>query len=161
MFSFNGEKKSIDKSMILYYKTHGSRQRINNKPIRVGCNIWILADNVGQCKPNESLMKEKQVASTTYWRLGENAVLQRIACSSPTFIHDLFINNYFTSFRQMTHLGVNIIRAAGVLNINRLRQCLSLGTSSYRKTNLITLNSAHQAQKVVQLWQWCVDTTTG
>ena len=84
-----------------------------------------------------------------------------IACSSPTLTHHLFMDNYFTSFRQMTHLGVNIIRATGVLNNNRLRECLSLGTSSCKKTNLTTLNSAHQAQKVVQLWQWCVDTTTG
>ena len=74
-----------------------------------------------------------------------------IACSSPTLTHHLFMDNYFTSFRQMTHLGVNIIRATGVLNNNRLRECLSLGTSSCKKTNLTTLNSAHQAQKVVQL----------
>ena len=154
MFSLNGENKSIDKSMVLYYKTHGSRQRINNKPIRVGYNVWILAEaygNVGQCEPNESLMKEKHVASTAYWRLGENVVSRRIACLSPTLNHHLFMDNYFTSFRQMTHLGVNIIRATGVLNNNRLRECLSLGTSSCKKTNLTTLNSAHQAQKVVQL----------
>ena len=30
MFSLNGENKSIDNSMDLYYKTHGSRQRINS-----------------------------------------------------------------------------------------------------------------------------------
>ena len=38
-FSFNGENKSIDESMIPYYGTHGSRQQINNKPIQVGYNI--------------------------------------------------------------------------------------------------------------------------
>ena len=33
------------------------------------------------------------------------------------------INNYFTSFRLLTHLGVNNIRAKGVLKKNRLRKC--------------------------------------
>ena len=43
-FSFNGESKSINKSMIPFYGTYGSKQRINNKPIRVGYIIWILAE---------------------------------------------------------------------------------------------------------------------
>ena len=38
-FSFNGENKSIEESMIPYYGTHGSRQQINNKPIQEGHNI--------------------------------------------------------------------------------------------------------------------------
>ena len=110
MFSFNGENKSIYEPTIPYCRTHDSRQRINNKQIRLGYNIWILAEAYGyvvQCEPNEGLKKGKQVPSTTYCRLGENVVLRRIACSSPTLSYHLFMDNYFTSFRQLTHLGVN------------------------------------------------------
>ena len=46
-FTFNGENKSIDQSMISYYANHGSRQRINNKPIRVEYNIWVFAEAYG------------------------------------------------------------------------------------------------------------------
>ena len=46
-FFFNKKKKTIDKFMILYYGTHGSKQRINNKSIRVGYNIWILVQAYG------------------------------------------------------------------------------------------------------------------
>ena len=46
-FSFNEDYKSIGESMIPYYRTHGIRQRINNKPIRVGYNIWVLAEAYG------------------------------------------------------------------------------------------------------------------
>ena len=37
--TFNEEKKSIDQSMITYFANHSSRQRMNNKPNRVGCKI--------------------------------------------------------------------------------------------------------------------------
>ena len=46
-FFFNKKKKTIDKFMILYYETHGSKQRINNKSIRVGYNNWILVEAYG------------------------------------------------------------------------------------------------------------------
>ena len=46
-FFFNKKKKTIDKFMILYYRTHGSKQRINNKSIRVGYNNWILVEAYG------------------------------------------------------------------------------------------------------------------
>ena len=46
-FSFNGENKSIDESMIPYDGSHGRRQQINNKPIRAGYNIWVIAEAFG------------------------------------------------------------------------------------------------------------------
>ena len=58
------------------------------------------------------------------------------------------MDNYFTSFRLFTHLGVNSIPTKGVLNKNRSIKTLSLGTNNYRKKrNVTTLNSAHQAKK--------------
>ena len=62
-FTFNGENKSVDKSMIPYYGNHASRQRINNKPIRVRSSIWVLAEADGfvvQFKPNQSAKKGKK-----------------------------------------------------------------------------------------------------
>ena len=70
-FSFNGENKTTDESTISYYKTHSDRQRINNKPIRVGYNIWVLAETYGyvvQFGPNQGVKKEKQVASSFKWK---------------------------------------------------------------------------------------------
>ena len=44
-------------------------------------------------------------------------------CLTPTFGFDIFMRNDFISFHLITHLGINKIRAAGVLNKNRLRKC--------------------------------------
>ena len=57
------------------------------------------------------------------------------------------MNNYFTSFRLLTLLEVNNIRATRVLKINKLRKCTIIGTNSYKNRNVATLNSAHQAKK--------------
>ena len=74
---FQGEIKSIDKSMNAYYGTHGSRQRIN-KLIRVGYNMWVLGEACGyvvQFEPYQCVKKVKQIPSFTEWGLGENAYL--------------------------------------------------------------------------------------
>ena len=45
-------------------------------------------------------------------------------CLIPTFSFDIFVENYFTSFRLFTRLRVNNIWATGVLDKNRLRKCI-------------------------------------
>ena len=86
-FTFNGENKSIHQSKISCYANHGSRQRIRSKSIRIGYNIWVLAETYGyvvQFEPNQGVKKRKQVASSTKWGLGENVVLQLMECLPPT-----------------------------------------------------------------------------
>ena len=69
--------------------------------------------------------------------------LRLMECLTPSVSFDVFMDSYFTSFRLLTHLGVNDIRAKRVLNKNRLRKC----NISCKKRNLATLKSAHQAKK--------------
>ena len=64
---------------------------------------------VVQLRPCQGGKKGKQFASSTKWGLGENAVLRLIESLTPTFRFDIFINNYFTSFHLLIHLGVNNI----------------------------------------------------
>ena len=49
-------------------------------------------------------------------------------CLPPTVSCHIFMDNYFTSFRLLTHLGVNNIQATGVLNN-------ILETNSYKKSS--------------------------
>ena len=68
-------------------------------------------------------------------------------CLTPSASFDIFMDNYFISFRLLTHLGVNNIRTTRVLNKNRLRKCTIIGDKQLQKRNVATLNSAHQAKK--------------
>ena len=69
------------------------------------------------------------------WRLGEKLVLLLMECLTPTACFDIFMDNYFTSFRLLTHLGVNHIRVTGVLNKNRLCKCTINGDKQLQKNN--------------------------
>ena len=76
--SFNGEDKPIDESMIPYFDTHGSRQRINNKPIRIAYKFGVLAEAycyVIQFELYQSAKIGKKIVSQTRWCLGEKFVL--------------------------------------------------------------------------------------
>ena len=50
-----------------------------------------------------------QVSSSTKWRLGENVVLWLMECLTPSVSFDIFMDNYFTSFRLLIQLGVKNI----------------------------------------------------
>ena len=92
--------------------------------------------------------KHSKVSSFTKWRSGENVVLRMMECLTATVSFDIFMDNYFTSFRLLTHLGVNNIRATRVLNKNSLRKVTIIGDKLLqKKRNVGTLKSAHQAKK--------------
>ena len=100
-FTFSGENKSIDQSKIPYYPNHGSRQRIKSKSIRIGYNIWVLAEAYGyvvQFEPYQGVKKGKQFASSTKWGLGENAVLRLMECLPPTVSYNILMNKLFQFF---------------------------------------------------------------
>ena len=77
--------------------------------------------------------KQSNVSSSTKWRLGENVALRLMECLTQTVSFDIFMDNYFTSFRQLTHLRVNNIRATPVLNKNRLSKCAIIGDKQLQK----------------------------
>ena len=112
--------------MIPCYGTHGSRQRINSKSIKEEYIIWVLVTEaygyVVQIRPYQGAKTGKQVVSSAKWGLGENVVMWLMECLTPTFSFDILMDNYFTYFRLLANLGVNNIRAAGMLNKNRLRK---------------------------------------
>ena len=102
---------------------------------------------VVQFRPNQVVKKGKQVASSSKLGLAENVVLRLMECLTPTVSFYIFMDNYFTSFRLLTHLGVNNIRALGVHNKNRLPKCTIIRNKQLQKRNKATLNSTHQAKR--------------
>ena len=78
---------------------------------------------------------------------------------TPTVSFDIFMDNYFTSFHLLTHLGVNKIRSTGVLNKNRLSNCTSIGDKQLQKEikmerDHFEQRSPHQAKKQCNLCGW-------
>ena len=111
------------------------------------CKIWVLVVKVYgyvvHFRPYQGVKKGKQVASSTKWSLGENVALCLMACLTATFSFEIFMDNYFTSFRLLTHLWVNKIWATGVFNKNRL----CIGDKQLQKEECDHLKCTHQAKK--------------
>ena len=64
--------------------------------------------------------------------LGEN-VLHLVECLTLTFSFGMFMDDYFTSFCLLTHLGVNNNRATLVQNKNRLHKCIFIGSKQLQE----------------------------
>ena len=68
-------------------------------------------------------------------------------CLTQTITFDIFMDNYFTSFRLPTHLRVNDIQARRVLNKKWLRICTVIGDKHLQKKGTWPLWKAHIKQK--------------
>ena len=91
--------------------------------------------------------KHFKISSSFKWRLGENVILRLMKCLTSTVTFDIFMGNYFTSFRLLTYIGINNIQVTGVPNKNRLHKYSIIGDQQLqRKSNVATLNSAFQAK---------------
>ena len=139
--------------MIPCHGTHGSRHRINNKSIQEEYKIWVLVAEaygyVVQFTPYHGTRKGKQVDSSTKCGLGENVVLWFMERLTTAFSFDILMDNYFKSFRLLTHLGVNNILATGVLNKNRLRKCNIIGNRQLQKKERGHFEQRTSSKKVV------------
>ena len=91
--------------------------------------IWLC---IVPFEPYQGVKKGK-VASFIKWGLGGNIVFPLMKCLPPTLSYHIFKDNYFTSSRLLTHLGVNNIRATGVLKKNRLNKSTIIGYKQLQK----------------------------
>ena len=102
-------------------------------------------------RPYQGTKKGKQVASSTKWGLGDNVVLRLMECLTPTVSFDLFMDNYFTSFRLfvcLPTLELTTFEQEVCSTKIGYANTLSSGTNSCKKRNVATLNSAaHIKQK--------------
>lgn len=126
-FAPNKDNKSIDESMIPYYGRNSSKQRMQNKPVRVGYKMWVLAESSGyvlQFDPYAGAKSgRKQHSSTNSWGLSENVVLSLCEALPKDDAQHVYMDNYFTSFRLLDRLASNDIQATGTIRANKLRQC--------------------------------------
>ena len=102
------------------------------------------------------MRKNSKVSSSTKWKLGENVVLRLIECLTPSLSFEIFMDNYFTPFCLLPHLGVNNIRAKRVVNIRsrknvRSRECTIIGDKQLQKRERANFEQRISSKKAVQL----------
>ena len=82
---------------------------------------------------------------------GENVVLGLVEYLTPIVSFDVFMDDCFTSFRLLTHLRVNNIRATRALSKSRLSKCTILGDKQLKKKKHSHFEQRASRKKTVQL----------
>ena len=115
---------AVDEAMIPYFGKNNSKQRIQNKPVRVGYKMWVLAEESGyivQFYPYQGAKQNGPQRSTPHsWGLGEMTVLELVENLPKDISYHIFIDNFFTSIILMKFLGDKNIKASGTLKQNRI-----------------------------------------
>ena len=117
---------SVDESMLPYFGHHCSKQRIANKPVRMGYKVWVLAESSGyvvQFEPYQGARLRTCRSSAANFGLGESVVIDLISELPNSANYHIYMDNFFTSFRLLNHLFLNNIEATGVLRQNKLSNC--------------------------------------
>jgi len=123
----NAADLSVDESMLPYYGRNSSKQRMQNKPVRSGYKMWVLAEPLGYVvnfDPYQGAKSRGSVrANENNWGLGETVVLSLMDVLPSDTCYRVFMDNFFTSFRLLQFLAKNNIRASGTVRENRLGDC--------------------------------------
>lgn len=114
------EMLSIDESMVPYFGRHSCKMFIRGKPIRFGYKIWCLCGNDGY--PYHLKIYQGKETNAMKQPLGTRVVMEKvdiIACKSSVTCHQLYFDNFFTSYDLMTELANRKMKATGTVRENR------------------------------------------
>ena len=112
---------SVDESMVPYFGRHSAKQFIRAKPIRYGYKLWVLCGNDGY-PYNFQIYKGKEQNPQNLplgTRVIQNMVRIMRSYSDP-LAHELYFDNFFTSYELMRKLASLNVRATGTIRQNRL-----------------------------------------
>lgn len=116
---------SVDEEMVPYYGHHSCKMYIKGKPIRFGYKLWVLATdsgyplNVQVCCGKSSRAQEGDEGTG----LGYRVVTELLRCVSEPTCHEIYFDNFFTSYDLLVKLRDMNFRAAGTVRENRLKKC--------------------------------------
>ena len=115
---------STDESMVPYYGHHSAKMFIRGKPIRFGYKIWMLCSSDGY--PYQAVIYCGKSDRPDQVSLGEHVVTRLSNVISDKSQHELYFDNFFTSYSLLFTLKHDGLKATGTVRDGRLGgACLS------------------------------------
>ena len=118
---------SVDESMVPYFRKHGAKQYIQEKPIKFGYNLWVMASRLGYCiQFSPYARKDSQLGEYVDIGLGLSAsVLAHLAQFLPALDdnnskYHLVMDNFFTLAVLLRYLCEQSIAATGTVRTCRI-----------------------------------------
>ena len=111
---------SIDESMEPYYGRHSAKMFIRGKPIRFGYKIWCICGNDGF--PYHMKVYQGKEDNPEKFPLGTrviNGMVDVIMANTDITCHELYFDNFFTSYNLLSELGDKSVRATGTVRETR------------------------------------------
>ena len=156
---------SIDEQMVPYFGRHSAKMFIRSKPIRFGYKLWVLASDSGYpYKFDVYCGKSSDDTHNTAKEhgLGFRVVTSLLSVVSSPECHEVFFDNFFTSYDLLAHLQTMKIKASRTVRENRLQRCPLQDTKLMKKTPRGTSDS--KCDGVVGAVKWhdnqCVTVAT-
>jgi len=156
---------SIDEEMVPYFGHHSAKMFIRSKPVRFGYKLWVLASDSGY-PYNFSVYCGKDTSNSVDQSkdqgLGHRVVTSLLSIVTNPRCHEVFFDNFFTSYDLLAHLTTLDIKATGTVRENRLKQCPLQDTKVMKKTPRGTHDS--KSDGIVGVVKWhdnqCVSVAT-
>ena len=111
---------SIDESMVPYFGRHSAKMFIKGKPIRFGYKIWCICGNDGFPYMKVYQGKEDNSESLPLGTRVVNDLLDVIISKSDITCHELYFDNFFTSYKLLCELSDKGVKATGTVRETRI-----------------------------------------
>ena len=113
-------KLSVDESMVPCFDRHSAKMFIKGKAIRFGFKIWYLCGsdsysyNIKIYQEKEKKFQDQLLGSRVI-----NNMVDAITANFNALLHELYFDNFFTSYCLMSDLVKIDVRAIGTIRKNR------------------------------------------
>lgn len=147
------EHISIDESMVKYFGHHPAKQFIRGKPVRFGFKNWVAASSTGYCYTFDFYCGKSEEKSTD--PLGSRVVkklLEKMETDSAS--HQVFFDNFFTSYNLLVDLKQKGFRATGTIRENRTKKCPLRSAKEMKKEERASYDYRFDKQNEILLVKW-------
>jgi len=131
-FGVFDRKLSIDESMVPYYGHHGAKMFIRGKPIRFGYKLWMLCSSDGY--PYQANIYCGKTERPQERSLGEHVVLSLVDLIPVKSQHELYFDNFFSSYSLLLQLRELQMKATGTIREGRYADAKLAHKSKFNKT---------------------------
>lgn len=151
VFAYN---LSIDEQMVPYFGRHSCKMYIKGKPVKFGFKLWCLCSAEGylyQFMPYGGANLEKQ---KNEYGLGTQVVLDLLSFVKDPEHHNIFFDNFFSSYKLFTILKQRGYFATGTIRENRTNKCPLESSKSISKKKRGSFSCVFDESMEISLVRW-------
>lgn len=148
VFSFN---LSIDEQMVPYFGRHSCKMFIKGKPVRFGFKLWCICSSSGYLY---KFIPYAGAAEKTDLGLGASVVLELLSVVKNPRNHNIFFDNFFSSFKLFSLLKAKGFFSTGTIRDNRTSNCPFVPNKELSKRGRGSYDSQFDESTNISLVKW-------